>query len=251
MRKTVLLVIVTIAAAVTSGAVAARGEPSGSEAAAAQAPKQQPLELAFFGDRTVPYWNFGPIKLRPGNKLGTIWLFANGPRGQLAIIDAIPGRKEYSALLLVSRVSWASGLKPRILRSAAALERARAAGELRIARTSTVLNAPVVGFGQKAHPGFARGELIHYYELGTVKIARGNEVLPIWTFTNGVPGQRNIAEVVPGATDYPPLWQVVETTWKDGANRRVLRSFAELKEAIAAGDVSLKETRIVVNCPLV
>jgi hypothetical protein len=45
--------------------------------------------------------------------------------------------------------------------------------------------------------------------------------------------------------------QVVEATWKDGANRRVLRSFTELKDAIGGGEVTLKETSTVVNCPLV
>lgn len=251
MRTAALLAVVTIGAAVASGAPAAERAASGRSASAAPAPKQQPVELAFFADRAVPYWNFGAIRLRSGNRLGSIWLFPNGPRGQLAVVDAIPGQKTYSALLRVFRATWASSASPRILRSAAAVARARAAGELRVAGTTTVLNAPVLGYGQKAHPGFSRGEVIHYYELGTVNIGPGNEVLPIWTFTNGLPGQRNIADVVPGATDYPPLWQVVEVTWKGGASRRVLRSFAELKEAIDAGDVTLGKTSTVVNCPLV
>jgi hypothetical protein len=240
MRKVVLLAVVTI------GAVVAAGAPG-----AAPAPKQQPVELAFFSDRTVPYWNFGTIRLRSGNRLGSIWLFPNGPRGQLAIIEAVPGQKTYSALLRVFRATWASGATPRILRSAAALQQARAAGELRVSRTSAVVNAPVLGYAQKAHPGFSRGAVVHYYELGTVKIGKGNEVLPIWTFTNGLPGQRNIADVVPGATDYPPLWRVVQATWKETADRRVLRSYAELKDAIGAGEVTLKQTSTVVNCPLV
>lgn len=239
MRKA-MLISVTVAAAVMPGALAA-----------VPAPKQQPLELAFFADRTVPYWNFGPIRLAGGNRTGTIWLFPNGPRGQLAVVGAIPGQNRYSALLRVHRATWAKDATPRILRSAAAVERARAAGGLRLTRTSTVLNAPILGYGQKAHPGFSRNEIIHYYELGAVKVEAGNEVLPIWTFTNGLPGQRNIADVVPGATDYPPLWQVVEATWKSGANRRVVRSFAGLKEAIDAGEVTLKKTSTIVNCPLV
>ena len=167
------------------------------------------------------------------------------------MVEAVPGQKTYSALVRLQRATWAGNATPRILRSAAAVKQARAAGELRIRPTSTILNAPVLGFGQKAHPGFLAWGDHPLYELGAVKVGRGNEVLPIWTFTNGLPGQRNIAEVVPGATDYPPLWQVVEATWRDGAERRVLRSFAELREAIDAGDVTLKKTSTVVNCPLV
>jgi hypothetical protein len=249
--RMVILLAVTIVAAAVPVTLAAGGTLSGSHAAAPPSPKQQPLELAFFADRTIPYWNFGPIRLAGDNQLGSIWLFPNGLRGQLAVVGAIPGQRTYSALLRVHRATWANSATPRIIRSAAALERARAAGDLLVRRTSRVLNAPVVGFGQKAHPGFSRGEIIHYYELGAVKVKAGNEVLPIWTFTNGRTGQRNIADVVPGATDYPPLWQVVEVTWKNGANRRIMRSFAGLKEAVDAGEVSLKKTSMVVNCPLV
>jgi hypothetical protein len=64
--------------------------------------------------------------------------------------------------------------------------------------------------------GFAGGRTIYYYELGVVKVAPGNEVLPIWTFTDGVAGQRNVADLVPGKTAYPPLWAIVEVTWKSG-----------------------------------
>jgi hypothetical protein len=75
-------------------------------------------------------------------------------------------------------------------------------GSGRRAPSSTL---PFSASARKAHPDFSRGETIHYYELGSVKVGRGNEVLRIWTFANGLPRQRNIAEVVPGATDYPPL----------------------------------------------
>jgi hypothetical protein len=251
MRRTVLLALVVLPAVAAAGTRAAAGDLSAARAAAAPVPKQEPVGLAFFGNRSVPYWNFGPIKLRSGNQLGTIWEFPEGPRGQLPVVAAIPSQKSYSALVRVRRVTWKDGGTARILRSAAAIQRARVAGQVSVTRTNTVLNAPLIGFGQKAHPGFSRGEVIHYYELGTAKVAAGNEVLPIWTFTNGPPGQRNIADVIPGATDYPPLWQVVEATWKTGANRRVLRSHEALQKAIAANEVTLRRTSIVVNCPLV
>jgi hypothetical protein len=251
MRRTVLLSVAVLAAVAAAGARAADGVDSAARAAAPPVPEQQPIRLAFFADRSVPYWDFGPIKLKGRNQLGTIWDFPEGPRGQLAVVAAIPSQKSYSALVRVSRVTWNDRGKARILRSAAAIQRARAAGEVRVTQTNTVLNAPVIGFGQKAHPGFSRGQVIHYYELGAAKVAAGNEVLPIWTFTNGAPGQRNIADVVPGATDYPPLWQVIEATWEPGANRRVLRSHKELRKAIAANEVTLRKTATVVNCPLV
>jgi hypothetical protein len=252
MRRTVLLALVVLPAVATAGTRAAEGgDLLATRVVGPPVPKQEPVGLVFFGNRSVPYWNFGPIKLRSGNKVGTIWEFPEGPRGQLPVVAAIPGQKKYSALVRITRVTWKDRGNARILRSAGTIARARAAGDVTLTRTNTVLNAPLIGFGQKAHPGFSRGEVIHYYELGVTKVAAGNEVLPIWTFTNGPPGQRNIADVVPGATDYPPLWQVIEATWKAGANRRVLQSHTELQKAIDANELTLRRTSIVVNCPLV
>jgi hypothetical protein len=183
--------------------------------------------------------------------MAPIWVFANGARGQRSIVNSVPGDKQYSALRKVNTVSWTTGATPRVLRSAAAVRTAQSGGDVTIRSTSRVVNAPLLGFSQTRHAGFAKGKRIHYYELGVVNLAPGNEVLPIWTFTNGVRGQRNIADVVPGTTAYPPLWAVVEVTWKTGAQRSLVRSFEELQKARKAGDVTLKRTSMVVNCPFV
>ena len=215
------------------------------------APSKQPVVVGFHANRTVRYFDFGRIKLRPGNKLAPIWVFANGATGQRAIFDTVPGNRRYSALRKVNTVTWAATATPRVLRSTAAVRAARARAEVAIRSSSRVINTPVLGFGQKRHPGFAKGKVIHYYELGVIKVAPGNEILPIWTFKNGVEGQRNIADVVPGTTDYPPLWSVIEVTWKDGASRTLVRSFEQLQQARKAGAVTLKKLPMVVNCPFV
>jgi hypothetical protein len=222
-----------------------------TDTAAEAAPKKQKVLMGFYKNRTVRYFDFGRIKLRPGNKLAPMWIFANGAEGQRAIVDSAPGAKQYSALRKVNTVTWNADATPRVLRSAAAVKTARANGEVRISPSSRVINAPLLGFGQKRHPGFARGKVIHYYELGVIKVAPGNEILPIWTFTNGVSGQRNIADVAPGTTAYPPLWGVVEVTWTNGAQRRLVRSFEQLQQARKDGAVTFKKTSIVVNCPFV
>jgi hypothetical protein len=217
----------------------------------AAAPKKQPVLIGFQANRVVRYFDFGRIKLRPGNKLAPIWVLANGAEGQRSIFDTVPGDKRYSALRKVNTVTWGAAATPRVLRSAAAVRAAQARGEVTIRAASRVLNVPLLGFGQKRHAGFAKGKVIHYYELGVVKVAPGNEILPIWTFKNGVDGQRNIADVVPGTTDYPPLWSVVEVTWKEGASRTLIRSFGQLQQARKAGAVTLKKLPMVVNCPFV
>jgi hypothetical protein len=219
--------------------------------APAAGPKKQPVTLGFFHGQTVGYFDFGPIKLKRGNKLAPIWTFTNGADGQRNIIDTVPGRRDYSPLWRVSKVTWKEGATPRRLTSAAAVKAADQAGEITIARTATVVNCPVLGFGQKRHPGFSRGKIIHYYDLGPVKVAPGNEVIPLWTVKNGVDGQLNIADVRPGQTAYPPLWAIVEVTWKSGVQKRLMKSLAQIKTAQANGQVTLKKTSLVVNCPLV
>jgi hypothetical protein len=222
-----------------------------SVAATGATPKKQEVLTGFYNRRTVKYFDYGPIKLRPGNKLAPMWVFSNGADGQRSIVDSAPGAKQYSPLHKVNTVTWKNDATPRVLRSAAAVKGAQASGDLTIRSTSRVVNAALLGFGQTRHAGFAKNKVIHYYELGVVNVAPGNEILPIWTFTNGVDGQRNIADVVPGTTAYPPLWAVIEVTWKTGVQPRLVRSFEQLQQARKAGDVTLKRTSMVVNCPFV
>ncbi|HEY6776223.1 MAG TPA: hypothetical protein VI122_06910 [Thermoleophilaceae bacterium] len=243
MKRVIALVavaVVTIPAAAPSAAAREAGPP-----------KKQPEVLGFFQGRTVKYFDFGPIKLKAGNKVAPIWTFTNGADGQRNIIDTVPGRADYSPLWRVNEVTWASGATPRVLRSAQDVRRAVAAGEATVERTKTVVNCPVLGFGQVRHPGFSRGKTIRYYELGEVKVAAGNEVVPLWSFTNGAKGQRNVADVRPGQTAYPPLWAIVEVTWRRGAKPRVLKSFAQIRRARSARQLTLRKTSAVVNCPLV
>ena len=249
MKRAILVASVMLAAAVAGATLAAASaeRPAATQAA----PKKQKVLTAFYRDRTVRYFDYGRIRLRPGNKLAPIWLLSNGSSGQRAIVDSVPGQKQYSALRQVNVVTWAADSTTRVLRSASAVRTARSRGEVTIRSTTRVVNAPVLGFRQVRHAGFAKGKTIHYYELGLVKVRPGNEILPIWTFTNGVRGQRNIADVVPGTTAYPPLWAVIEVTWKAGTQRRLVRSFEELEQARRAGAVTLKRTSMVVNCPFV
>jgi hypothetical protein len=249
MQKAALSLLLALGAAVVSATLAG-AQPTGAASTKA-APKKQKVLIGFYKSRTVKYFDYGRIKLRPGNKLAPMWVFTNGAAGQRSIVDSAPGAKQYSALHKVSTVTWRSDATSRVLRSAAAVKAAQANGDLAIKPTSRIVNAALLGFGQTRHAGFAKGKTIHYYELGVVTVAPGNEILPIWTFTNGVDGQSNIADVVPGTTAYPPLWAVVEVTWKADAARKLIRSFEQLQQARKAGEVTLKKTSIVVNCPFV
>jgi hypothetical protein len=249
-RKGTAFVVGVMAAATLQGA-GVHAAPSAREAGTAATPKKQPVVLGFYRGDTVRYFDFGRIRLKSGNKVSPIWTFTNGAAGQRDIVDVVPGQRRYSALWQVNRVTWADASTPRVLRSAAQVRKAGAGGELTIRKAATTVNRTLLGFRQVRHPGFSRGKTVHYYELGAVKVAPGNEILPIWTVTNGVTSQRNLAEVTPGQTAYPPLWGIIEVTWSESADKRLLTSVAALKKAQAAGELTLKKTPLVVNCPLV
>jgi hypothetical protein len=106
-------------------------------------------------------------------------------------------------------------------------------------------------FRQSATEGFYRGQTIEYLDFGPVKLKPGNKVAPLWSITNGVEDQYNIIDAVPGQTGYSPLWHVTLVTWKSGVTPRKLTSAAGVRKALAAGQVSTKDARLVVNCPVI
>ena len=49
--------------------------------------------------------------------------------------------------------------------------------------------------------------MIHYYDLGPVKVAPGNAVVPLYAVTNGWwPDNVTGDTIAIGRTAYPPLW---------------------------------------------
>ena len=51
--------------------------------------------------------------------------------------------------------------------------------------------------------------------------------------------------------EYTPLWQVDLVTWNDDATPYTLRSEDDVNAAEAAGDITITQTTIVVNCPVI
>src|SRR5262249_13094679 len=151
-----VLTVLAVGAAL-AGAVSAR--------AAEPMMKKTPV-AGFYQGKVIHYFDFGPIKLTAGNKLAPIWAVTNGAAGQHNIVDTVPGRADYSPLWQVNMVTWKSSATPRLLRSAADVKAAQAAGDVTVLKTSTVVNCPVLGFGQKRITGFSNGHVIHYYDDG-------------------------------------------------------------------------------------
>jgi hypothetical protein len=241
----VLAVLVGVSTVVATAASA--------RSAAAPPVAKKAVVTGFYRGRTVGYFDFGPIQLKPGNKLAPIWAVTNGAAGQHNIIDTVPGQAGYSPLWQVQMVAFKQGVTPYLLRSKADVDAAVSKGDATVTPTNKVVNCPVLGFGQKRIAGFSGGKTIHYYDLGPVDVAPGNAVVPLYSSTNGVPGQHNVtgSTIAPGTTDYPPLWSIVDVTWKPGAHKRLLTSFAAIEQAKAAGELTVHSTSLVVNCPLV
>lgn len=103
---------------------------------------------------------------------------------------------------------------------------------------------------QGSTPGFYNGRSVKYLDFGAIKLAPGNAVAPIWVVTNGTKRQHNIIDVAPGDDGYTPLWKVTMVTWKPGVTPRTLKSASAVMAAKRAGEVTLKKTGIVVNCPV-
>jgi hypothetical protein len=222
--------------------------------ATAAAPAKQPVVSGFFQGRTIKYYDFGPIKLKPGNKLAPLWAVTNGAAGQHNIIDTVPGQAGYSPLWQINMVTFKAGMTPHLLKSKADVDAAVKAGEVTVKSTTTVVNCPVLGFGQKKVAGYSNGHVIHYLDLGPVKVAPGNVVAPLYTVTNPVGSQQhNIARetIAPGQTKYPPMWGIIKVTFKTGVKSHLLTSYAQITKAQKAGQVTITNTSLVVNCPVV
>ncbi|HET7646954.1 MAG TPA: hypothetical protein VFK17_00195 [Gaiellaceae bacterium] len=241
MKRIAVLSILAVVAAV------------GATTAAAAAPAKQPVATGFYRGQTIRYYDFGPIKLAKGNAVAPIWTVRNGVAKQHNVVDTVPGRPGYTPLWQLNEVTFKAGVTPRLLTSAAQVKAAEQRGDVTVKPTSTIVNCPVLGFGQKRITGFSDGHVIHYYDDGPVKVRAGNVTAPLYAPTNGVPGQHNVAleSIGVGQTLYPALWSIVSVTWQPGAHKVLLRSAAQVKAAAARGELTVKRTSLVVNCPVV
>jgi hypothetical protein len=98
----------------------------------------------FYRGQTIEYLDFGPVKLKPGNKLADLWSVTNGVDDQYNIVDVVPGQTGYTPLWDVNLVTWKDGATPRKLTSAAAVRRAVKAGEVTVKQAGSVVNCPVI-----------------------------------------------------------------------------------------------------------
>ncbi len=105
---------------------------------------RQAATEGFYRGQTIEYLDFGPVKLKTGNKVAPLWSITNGVEDQYNIVDVVPGQKGYSPLWEVTLLTWKDGVTPRKLTSAAAARKALAAGDLTAKKPGVVVNCPII-----------------------------------------------------------------------------------------------------------
>ena len=79
----------------------------------------------------------------------------------------------------------------------------------------------------------------------------------VYVFTNGVAGegpfkfQPDVFDSPPGHASYTPLRALNLVSWKKPESARELRSAEEVKQALAQGDIELKQPGVVINMPMI
>jgi hypothetical protein len=105
----------------------------------------------------------------------------------------------------------------------------------------------------------ALSKATHFRVTYSAKLKRvpDSALAKLFLFTNGVKGpnpfgfQPNVIDSVPGQPRYSPLWRVYAVTWKEGSSARELKSEAQILEARAAGELTVKKTALIKNSPVV
>ena len=79
----------------------------------------------------------------------------------------------------------------------------------------------------------------------------------VYVFTNGVAGegpfkfQPDVFDNPPGQAGYTPLRALQLVSWKRPERARELRSAGEVKQALAQGEIEIKQPGVVINMPMI
>lgn len=207
--------------ALSAEAAAAYEELSPRFAAEAQ------LIQGWFKDRSVLYYDFGPVPLNvtPATVYWPIHGFdARGNpvaiRGQRPIFSTIPGLTDYSGIFHLVYVVTADNAQPNFIRDLATLE-----DQVRRKRASTkatelLLNLPVVPRGARlardsstGMAGWYQGRDVQFFDFGAVT----TKPVEMWRFASGrdasgmpivLETQNSIVDSIPVAGTYPDLWEI-------------------------------------------
>ena len=218
---------------------------------------------------TVKYYNFD---VQPGNADDIYVFFKAGAStplaGQNNVIPTIPGDAGYNDFWLVNKVTVPDNYVPNSLTSEAEI----VASGYPIAKTTSLVNCPVVPFGSTAARSFTagtgtpltlgwyRGTAVAYFSFGEAALTSpGGSAVPMSPiyvmFNDNTAGPasgfraepntvmtHNVLATLPGDANYSPLWTVRVINNSNFAGVTNLTTAASFPWMAAGADV---------NCPVV
>ncbi len=115
--------------------------------------------------------------------------------------------------------------------------------------------------------GFYKGKDVFYFSVETSDKAMAERLglvyapalanvakeytAALYRFVNGVPDQVNIIDSIPPDPKYSPLWRIMLVTWTESGKPTLLTSVEQVLEAQSKGDVTVSDSGVVANCPVV
>jgi len=223
--------------------------------------------------RPVRYYNFDVQSTAPAPVYVLYRMGENQPvKGQLDVIDGLPGDKGYNDFRQVWKVIVPNDYQPNTITDAAEILKAG----YRTEKSDTLRNMPVVpdksvarvrlnGESAALQRAWYQGKIVKYFSFSEATLsAAGSEVVPVSpiyvTFNinpdqpNGGPGSgfraeqrskqtHNVPATLPGDKAYSPLWLVSVYDNADWSMVRDLDTATKAK-TLAAGIAT-------VNCPIV
>lgn len=185
------------------------------------------LIQGWFRDRSVLYYDFGPVPLNvtPGTVYWPIHGFdvRGNPvaiRGQRPIFSTIPGLTDYSGIFHLVYVVTADNAQPNFIRDLPTLEEQIRRKRASTRATEMLLNLPIVPRGARlardsstGMAGWYQGRDVQFFDFGAVSTRPAE----MWRFATGrdaggmptvLETQNSIVDSVPVTGTYPDLWEI-------------------------------------------
>jgi hypothetical protein len=196
--------------------------------------------------------------------------------GQLVVLGSEPGESSYSPIWHEVTVRWKKGSTPILLTSDTQIDRQIKAGNLTENERPVLSNEPViaekVGLGETVDPPTVFATWYDAHKDGMLATdvskksqakAQGINYVPTLGALDpeGFPeiyivrgshadGQLMVLGSEPGEPDYSPLWRETIVRWKSGTTPTLIKSDTRIDVLIAAGKVTERGTRVILNCPV-
>ncbi len=217
-----------------------------------------------------------------------IYLVTNGKdAGRGPVFSSEPAESDYTPLWQEVQVTWKDPSKAVALGQDTQITDLAKKGMLTLTKTGIVLNCPIIaplsgstmGSGMSSmgalpptrrlsiFTGYYDTHEVQYVATDTSSTAEATRdhinaaanlskslgnADDIYIVTNGMDANRGpVFGSQPGESDYTPLWQEVQVTWKDPSKAVALGQDTQIKDLAKKGMLTLKMTGTALNCPII